>query len=214
MNYALQRERMVREQLIPRGIGSRRVLDAFGRVERHEFVPANVRGSAYADHPLPIGAGQTISQPYIAALMTEKLSLRETDRVLEIGTCSGYQAAILAELTETVYSVERIGALAEKSAGVLERLGYRNVRVKTADGTLGWIEQAPFNRIIVTEGAPGIPESLVSQLSDPGIMIIPVGSGFGQVLTLILKEDKKVSWQEVCGCAFVPLVGREGWEET
>lgn len=212
MNYEILRERMVQEQLIPRGISSSRVLDALKNVERHKFVPAKMRDTAYADHPLPVGEGQTVSQPYMVALMTEKLDLTGSEKVLEVGTGSGYQAAILARLAKEVYSIERFRELSDKAAQVLRDLGYSNIRLKVGDGTLGWKEEAPFDRIIVTAGAPRIPSSLIAQLADQGKLVIPVGEGFSQVLTVIKKDKENISQEEICGCVFVPLVGKEGWK--
>ncbi|MFH1753452.1 MAG: protein-L-isoaspartate(D-aspartate) O-methyltransferase [Candidatus Omnitrophota bacterium] len=213
MNYDALRDRMVREQLLGRGITSSRVLRAFEKVERHEFVPANMRDTAYADHPLPIGDGQTISQPYMVALMTEQLELKGDEKVLEVGTGSGYQAAILAELATEVYSVERFPILADKAEEALKRLGYSNVRINIGDGTLGWKEHEPFDRIIVTAGAPRVPDSLISQLGDPGRLVIPIGGAFSQALTVVKKNEGGVSQEEVCGCVFVPLIGKEGWKK-
>ena len=202
---------MVQEQLIPRGINEPRVLSAFRRVQRHKFVPNKMEDMAYSDHPLPVGEGQTISQPYMVALMTEKLALSGEEKVLEIGTGSGYQAAILAELAKEVYSMERFSPLANKAQETLASLGYNNIHIKVGDGTLGWKEFAPFDRIIVTAGAPHIPESLFEQLSENGKLVIPVGGSFSQVLTVAEKKRGKISQEEICGCVFVPLVGKEGW---
>ena len=205
---------MVDEQLIPRGIDDPRVLEVFRKVERHRFVPEDMNNISYADYPLPVGEGQTISQPFMVALMTQSLSLNGDERVLEIGTGTGYQAAILAELANEVYSVERFEKLTDKAVALLSLLGYANIRIKTGDGTLGWKEFAPFDRIIVTAGAPSVPKTLISQLADNGRMVIPVGGEFGQVLTLVEKRNGKVFEEEICGCVFVPLVGKEGWIET
>lgn len=203
---------MVKEQLIPRGISDRRVLEAFDRVQRHKFVPLDMQKIAYADNPLPVGEGQTISQPYMVALMTEKLALKGDEKVLEIGTGSGYQAAILAELAKEIYSIERFTMLAERARETLECTGYKNVKIMTGDGTLGWGEYAPFDRIIVTAGAPHIPETLFAQLKEGGRMVIPVGGGLSQVLTVVEKEDGRIKAHDICGCVFVPLVGKEGWK--
>lgn len=211
LNFDAMRKGMVEEQLIPRGISNTRVLDAFGKVLRHEFIPEEFWESAYNDYPLPIGDGQTISQPYMVALMTESLNLKGGERILEIGTGSGYQMAILAEIAKEVYSVERFQALADSAKKVLGKLGYMNCKIKTGDGTLGWEEYAPYDGIIVTAGAPGIPESLMRQLKDMGRLVIPIGGGFGQVLTILEKKGRSITTQEVCGCVFVPLIGKEGW---
>jgi protein-L-isoaspartate(D-aspartate) O-methyltransferase len=207
------RYRMVMEQLIGRGISAKKVLDAFFKVPRHEFVSGEFIDNAYDDHPLPIGEGQTISQPYMVALMTECLGLEKTDRVLEIGTGSGYQTAVLAEIAKEVYSVEKFASLAAGAKEILARLGYKNCAVMVGDGTLGWPEHAPYDKIIVTAGAPVIPQSLVGQLNEEGRLVIPVGDVFSQVLTIVEKHNNSVKAQEVCGCVFVPLVGREGWPD-
>ena len=211
LDFDSMRKRMVEEQLIPRGISDRRVLEAFGKVPRERFVQEEFWESAYSDHPLPIDEGQTISQPYMVALMTECLALKASDKVLEIGTGSGYQAAILAEIVKEVYSVDRFSKLTETARGVLEKLGYKNVKLRTDDGTLGWNDHAPYDGIVVTAGAPGIPQSLVRQLNDGGRLVIPIGGGFGQVLTIVEKKGNAIQTREICGCVFVPLIGKEGW---
>ena len=213
MDLDALRNLMVEEQLIPRGIRNQKVLSAFRKVPRHRFVPKEFIDSAYQDHPLPIGEGQTISQPYMVALMTECLELEPEDVVLEIGTGSGYQAAILAELAVQVYSVERISILADRASKVLAELGYSNVKIKVGDGTLGWEEFSPCQGIIVTAGSPDIPQSLIEQLEDGGRIVIPVGGSFGQVLTVVKKFKDKITTTEVCGCVFVPLMGKYGWRE-
>jgi protein-L-isoaspartate(D-aspartate) O-methyltransferase len=210
MDYALLRKEMVEEQLIPRGIKEQYVLDAFYKVERHKFIPQEQKEFAYADHPLPIGQGQTISQPYIVALMSECLQLTPESKVLEIGTGSGYQAAILAELSKEVYSVERFPALAKDAASKLAELGYNNVKIKVGDGTLGWPEEAPFERIIITAACPEIPPPLVEQLKEGGKIIFPRGENYSQMLTLLEKTKTELLKQEICGCVFVPLVGKFG----
>jgi protein-L-isoaspartate(D-aspartate) O-methyltransferase len=208
MNFAALRSKMVQEQLLNRGIKDPRILSAFSKVPRHKFVPLRYLDSAYEDFPLPIGEEQTISQPYIVALMTECLGLKPDDSILEIGTGSGYQAAILAELTGRVFSIERIGKLAQKAKVCLEDLGYRNIRFKTGDGTGGWPEYAPFNKITITAAAPAIPQPLIEQLSDQGRLVMPVGGRFSQTLTQIIKNKNKIQKQQICGCVFVPLKGR------
>lgn len=205
---------MVEEQLIARGISNGKVLAAFRKVPRHEFVPDEFWESAYNDYPLPIGEAQTISQPYMVALMTESLGLEGGEKVLEVGTGSGYQLAILAEIAKEAYSVERFQDLAEHAKIILEKLAYRNIEIKVGDGTLGWEERAPYDGIIVTAGAPGIPESLIKQLKDKGRLVIPIGGGFGQVLTIVEKKGTSITTREVCGCVFVPLVGKEGWPNS
>lgn len=212
MDFEILRNRMVDEQLIPRGIKDRRVLDAFRKVPRHRFVPKELIDSAYQDHPLPIGEGQTISQPYIVALMTEYLKVLGEERILEIGTGSGYQAAILSELAREVYSVERIANLAQNAIKILDELKVTNVKIKVGDGTTGWEEFSPFEGVIVTAGAPDIPLSLIEQLKENGRMVIPIGGSFSQVLTLVEKTKGKIKTTDICACVFVPLVGKYGWE--
>jgi protein-L-isoaspartate(D-aspartate) O-methyltransferase len=208
MDYAALRKRMVQEQLISRGISDERVLDVFGKVERHKFIPENLRTSAYEDFPLPIGEGQTISQPYIVALMTESLGLSGGEKILEIGAGSGYQAAILAELAGEVYTVERFESLAKRTENLLRDLGYTNIKIKVGDGTLGWPEEAPFDRIIVTAASPIIPLPLSGQLKEGGRLILPLGERFSQILTLVEKKKDGFVSTGICGCVFVPLVGK------
>jgi protein-L-isoaspartate(D-aspartate) O-methyltransferase len=211
MDYTVLRKRMIEEQIIPRGIRNQRLLDAFYKVERHKFIPEELRGSAYADFPVPIGEGQTISQPYIVALMTECLGLTGQEKVLEIGTGSGYQLAILAELAKEVYSIERFEGLAKRAESVLNELGYMNIKIKVGDGTLGWEEAAPFDRIIITAASPRVPLPLIEQFRESGKLILPLGESFSQVLTVIEKKKGKLESIGVCGCVFVPLVGKYGW---
>ncbi|MGD0335808.1 MAG: protein-L-isoaspartate(D-aspartate) O-methyltransferase [Candidatus Omnitrophota bacterium] len=213
MDYETLRKRMVKEQLILRGIKDKRVIDAFSKVERHKFVPQEWRESSYADYPIPIGEGQTISQPYMVALMTESLGLTGKEKVLEIGTGSGYQAAILRELARKVYTIERFEALAKKAQIALDAAGYHDVKIKVGDGTLGWTEEAPFDRIIITAASPRIPLPLAEQLQDMGKMVVPLGETLSQVLTVIDKKEGKLQTRRICGCVFVPLVGKFGWEE-
>lgn len=208
--YSEARERMVKAQLMGPGrdITDERVLMTMAAMPRHEFVPEGQRWLAYADRPLPIGYGQTISQPYIVAFMTEKLATRDTDRVLEIGTGSGYQAAVLSRLVEEVYSVEIVQPLAERAAATLKRLQYENVHVKIGDGYLGWPEYAPFDAIIVTCAPDHVPQPLVDQLKEGGRMIIPVRSRGGyQELHLLEKRDGNVTQQAVLPVRFVPMTG-------
>ena len=212
MDFIKLRERMVEEQLVPRGIGNSSVLEAFKKVERHKFVPREFLSSAYDDHPLPIGGGQTISQPYIVALMTETLHLTGKEKVLEIGTGSGYQAAVLAELTAKVYTIERIPSLAERAAKTLSELGYRNIEIDVRDGSLGWGEHAPYDAIMVTASCPDRPKTLLSQLAENGRLVVPIGDAFSQILTLFTKHENSITSRQICGCVFVPLVGKEGWE--
>jgi protein-L-isoaspartate(D-aspartate) O-methyltransferase len=198
---------MVREQLIPRGVQDPRVLAAMAKVPREEFVPENVRAESYQDGPLPIGYDQTISQPYVVAFMTEQLRLQPADRVLEVGTGSGYQAAILAELVAEVYTIEIVEPLAKTSEEILQRLGYKNVHVKVGDGYKGWPEHAPFNAIIVTCAPEHVPQPLVDQLSGHGRMIIPVGQRFAQELYLLEKKNGRLQQSAVLPVRFVPMAG-------
>ncbi|MCD6170075.1 MAG: protein-L-isoaspartate(D-aspartate) O-methyltransferase [Candidatus Latescibacteria bacterium] len=211
--YATLREEMVVTQLEARDITNPEVLQAMRMVPRHRFVDRSLWHQAYDDRPLPIGQGQTISQPYMVALMTQCLQPSKDHGVLEVGTGSGYQAAILAEIVRQVFTIERNPELSQKAQILLEELGYRNIRFKIGDGTLGWEQFSPYDRILVTAGAPDIPTSLLDQLSDSGKMVIPVGGAYYQDLMLIEKEGKKVRKRDVCGCTFVPLVGKQGWEE-
>ncbi len=210
--FAVTRERMVAEQIRARGVADPRVLAAMRRVPRHHFIPEHLWSQAYADYPLPIGEDQTISQPYIVALMTEILELKETDRVLEVGTGSGYQAAILAELAAQVFSIDRKGGLADHARSILESLGHRNIRIRVGDGTLGWPEEAPFEGIIVTAGAPKVPRPLVEQLALGGRLVIPVGDAFTQTLTCVRQTGEGLKYEYHGGCRFVRLIGKYGWE--
>jgi protein-L-isoaspartate(D-aspartate) O-methyltransferase len=210
MNFDLLRKKMVEEQLINRRISDQRVLNAFGKVPRHEFIPAEDQANAYSDFPLPIGENQTISQPYIVALMTESLGLSGKEKVLELGTGSGYQSAILAELAREVYTVERIPALAKNAQKLLDGLGYKNIRFKTGDGTLGWEEEALFDGIIVTAYLPEIPDCLVKQLKEGGRVILPLGGAFSQMLILAQKKEGVLHRRDLCSCVFVPSIGVHG----
>lgn len=211
-NYDLARARMVREQLIPRGITDQRVLDAMGTVPRNLFVQDALQSQAYGDFPLPIGEGQTISQPYIVALMTQALKLEGHEKVLEIGTGCGYQSAVLAHLCDRVYTVERIKALHIIARRILDRLKYLNIVCKLDDGTLGWPEHAPYDAIMVTAAGPQIPDSLMDQLGDPGRLVIPVGDRFSQDLIVISKEDGVITRKLIEKVRFVSLIGAEGWD--
>jgi protein-L-isoaspartate(D-aspartate) O-methyltransferase len=213
-SHEAARHFMVKEQLERRGIRDARVLDAFRRTPREAFVPADLADSACEDHPLPIGCEQTISQPYMVGLMTQCLELKGTERVLEVGTGSGYQTAILCELAKQVYSIERIEALSERAALTLQYLGYRNFHVRVGDGTLGWPEEAPFDRIIVTAAAPDVPPSLVRQLVEDGILVIPVGPVGMQQLMVLRKRAGKMEGENVCDCVFVKLIGKEGYADS
>ncbi len=209
--FATLRMNMVTTQLRGRGIQDERVLTAMENVPRHLFVTDEYRDSAYDDHPLPIGAGQTISQPYIVAFMLEVLSLDDSARVLEIGTGSGYQTALLAELARQVYSVERIDSLAHGAAEILQRLGYTNVSVIVGDGGLGWVEHAPFDAIVVSAATPTIPQPLLEQLREGGRMVIPVGPADAQELKLVRKQEGHAVVTNLEGCRFVPLTGEHGY---
>ncbi len=211
--YARARKTMVETQLIPRGVRDERVLAAMLKVPRHLFVDEALRPQAYSDYPLPIGEGQTISQPFMVAFMTEALKLTGTERVLEIGTGSGYQTAILAELSERVYSVERIPSIADRARKVLDRLGYSNIVIKIGDGTLGWEEEAPFDAILVTAGAPDVPPPYIEQLAEGGRLVIPVGGEFVQELVRITKKKGRLVRENLGGCRFVKLIGKYGWQE-
>ncbi len=211
MDFESLREHMVRTQLITRGIRDERVLSAIRKVPRHLFVDQSMQSRAYDDMALSIGDGQTISQPFMVAIMTELLELKGEEKVLEIGTGSGYQAAVLAELAREVYTVERIVQLAGRAEERFRALGYQNIRVKVDDGTLGWTEASPFDRIIVTAGAPKIPDPLKGQLADGGILLAPVGDRFSQQLLKITKKDAKIKEEYHTPCVFVPLIGRHGW---
>ncbi len=203
--YKNQRMRMVQEQIIRRGIKDERVIKALREVKRHQFVPEQHRHLSYEDHPLAIGLGQTISQPYIVALMTENLDLNGEEKVLEVGTGSGYQAAILAELSKEVYTIEIKEDLANRSRQILQDLGYQNVHVRHGDGFLGWPEQAPFDAIIVTCAPEKIPEPLLAQLKEGGRLIIPVGDTYQQ-LKLVIKQDNKIQIRDIIPVRFVPML--------
>jgi protein-L-isoaspartate(D-aspartate) O-methyltransferase len=208
-DFAALRSQMVEEQLKARGrdITNQRVLEAMGTVPRHEFVPEKLRYAAYRDHPLDIGHGQTISQPYIVAFMTQQLAPKATDRVMEIGTGSGYQAAVLSPLVQEVYTIEIVEPLARRAEGDLKRLGYKNVKVKSGDGYQGWPEAAPFDAIIVTCAPENVPQPLVDQLKEGGRMIIPVGPDGRQDLYLLEKKGGKVQQRAVLPVRFVPMTG-------
>ena len=210
--YQHARQRMVEDDLRRRGIRDLRVLDAMEAVPRHRFVPPAERGHAYEDRALPLELGQTISQPYIVAFMTEALRIRRGDRVLEVGTGSGYQTAVLARLAAKVLTIERIADLQGAAREILDELGVHNVRYLVRDGTLGWPEHAPYDRILVTAGAPEVPPALKQQLSpDGGLMVIPVGDADLQELVAVTREGTSWATEPLLGCRFVPLVGDEGW---
>ncbi len=213
MNFARARERMVEQQLVNRGIDDIRVLAAVSKVERHRFVAEALQARAYDDKPLPIGERQTISQPYMVGLMTEALELRDGDRVLEVGTGCGYQTAVLAELAATVYTVERLAALASMARQTLDASGYTNVVGRVGDGTLGWPDEAPFDAIIVTAGTPRVPRPLVAQLGLGGRLVFPIGEEELQTLVRIRKEEAGLQEEYLGDCRFVKLVGRYGWRQ-
>ncbi len=204
---------MVQDQLMSRDIHDARTLAAMTEVPRHWFIDDAMQGRAYGDHPLPIGGGQTISQPYIVAYMTQALGLKGPEKVLEIGTGSGYQAAILARLCSQVFTVERINSLLAGARKIFDRLRYFNIRSKLDDGTLGWSEFGPYDAIIVTAGGPEIPVPLIDQLADPGRLIIPVGDQHEQVLQLLRKNEGRVEISLLAGVRFVDLVGEYGWNK-
>jgi protein-L-isoaspartate(D-aspartate) O-methyltransferase len=206
------REKMVRDQIEARGINDQAVLRAMRTVTRHLFVDEALQAQAYEDHPLPIGHGQTISQPYIVALMSSILDIKPGMKVLEIGTGSGYQAAVLAEMGADVYTVERIKPLYQKARKLLSDLKYHYIKTKLDDGTMGWPEKSPFDRVLVTAGGPSIPQPLVEQLADPGTLVIPVGDGKrSQTLVKLTLNDGQIKKEDMGSVAFVDLVGKFGW---
>ena len=208
-----ERLAMVEEQLRRRGIHDQRLLAVMANIPRHSFVSSDYQLAAYEDRPLPIGEGQTISQPYMVAVMTQSLELKGDERVLEIGTGSGYQTAILAELAKTIFTIERIQELLLRAQKILQELGYENIFFLTGDGTKGWPEKAPFDGIIVTAGAPEIPQTLTSQLAEGGRLVIPVGPRYTQTLYKVTRKRNQFTEEDLTGCVFVPLVGDFGWKE-
>jgi len=213
IDFPRARLKMVEEQIITRGIKDPRLIAAMKKVPRHLFVEEALHGQAYSDHPLPIGEKQTISQPYMVALMTETLELMGKEKVLEIGTGSGYQTAILAELAAKVFSIERIRSLAIRARKLLLEIGYLNVEIKFSDGTVGWLDESPFDAIIVTAGSPDIPQPLIDQLKVGGKLAIPVGDAYVQDLIRITKTEDGVKKEDFGGCRFVKLIGKYGWED-
>ncbi len=211
-DYKEQRRQMVKLQIRRRGVRNPRILEAMELVPRHHFVPKDYSDCAYEDNPISIGKGQTISQPYMVALMTECLGPKPGDRILEIGTGSGYQTAILAELAQEVYSIERIPELAEKARERLAQLGYSNVFIRSGDGTIGFKEKAPYDGILVAAGSPRVPDPLVEQLEIGGCLVIPVGSSSHQSIYTISRDEQGLHKTEGAGCIFVPLIGAHGWE--
>jgi len=210
--YGRERERMVAEQLVKRGIADAGVLEAMRTVPRHLFVDEALRDRAYGDHPLPIGDGQTISQPFMVARMTELLRLTGREKVLEIGTGSGYQAAVLSRVAARVCTIERIGKLAARARQTLETLGLSNVWVRAADGTMGWADEAPFDRILVAAGGPTVPPPLLEQLAEGGRLVMPVGSEDTQRLHIVDKVGGQLKVSEDSSCVFVKLIGKYAWE--
>jgi protein-L-isoaspartate(D-aspartate) O-methyltransferase len=214
MDYTVARRRMVQQQILARGIDDSRVIEAMNQVPRHFFVDEGLRGHAYTNGPLPIGHKQTISQPYMVAAMSAALQLHGHERVLEIGTGSGYQTAVLAMLAKRVYSIERIAALAARARKVLDQLQISNVNIKIADGTLGWKDQAPFDGILVAAGAPDVPQEYLAQLAVGGKLVLPVGGLNQQSLIRITRQgDDQFQREELMGCRFVPLIGEAGWSD-
>jgi protein-L-isoaspartate(D-aspartate) O-methyltransferase len=213
MNFQKARDKMVESQLVARGVRDVRVLDAMRKVPRHVFVDEALQNQAYNDHPLPIGDKQTISQPYIVALMTEALRLQGNEKVLEVGTGSGYQTAVLAEMAVRVFSIERIAGLSFRANQTLRGLGYNNCVLRVGDGTLGWPEEQPFDAIIVTAGSPHVPQPLVDQLAVGGRMVLPVGKDPSQELVLIERFIDGLRTTSMGGVRFVALVGKWGWSE-
>jgi protein-L-isoaspartate(D-aspartate) O-methyltransferase len=211
MDFDVARARLIHQLDVE--IEDKRVLSAMSRVPRHLFIPAELAYSAYENIPLPIGLNQTISQPYIVALMTEKLELTMDKKVLELGTGSGYQTAILAELAHRVVTTERLPGLLEKAKVILKQLGYQNIEMHLAEESLGWKADAPYDAIISTAGAPKVPDSLIAQLAIEGRMVIPVGSRYDQELHVIIKHKKDVEVIDLGGCRFVSLIGKDAWEE-
>jgi protein-L-isoaspartate(D-aspartate) O-methyltransferase len=214
MNFDISRKRMVETQLVARGITDRRLIEAMLTLPRHMFVQEAMASQAYNDTSLPIGEKQTISQPYMVALMTEMLSLGGSERVLEIGTGSGYQAAVLARLARRVYTIERIPSLASKARKLFDALGLTNISMKIDDGSVGWLAGAPFDAIIVTAGAPEVPMALINQLVTGGRLVVPVGDQVSQVLNLVRKTaDDGFEVETSTPCRFVKLIGSEGWSQ-
>ena len=213
-DFHIARKKMVQEQLLARGIQDARVIDVMSRIPRHEFVDSGMANQAYQDHPLNIGLKQTISQPQIVAFMTQCLELKGNEKVLEIGTGSGYQTAILSQLAQKVYTIERITSLSNKARRTFYRFGLMNITLRIGDGTLGWPEEAPFDAIIVTAASPQIPQAYTDQLKEGGRLIIPVGAEESQSLILIRKVSGRLASEKKAECRFVKLIGQDGWKEV
>ena len=212
-DFSIARRRMVERQVIGRGVSDRRVIDAMLTVPRHKFVEEALEGQSYQDAPLPIGEKQTISQPYMVAVMSEALALDGTETVLEVGTGSGYQAAVLALLADRVFSLERIPSLARRARKVLDGCGFSKVNIRVADGTHGWQDMSPFDAIVVTAGAPEVPQDYLDQLTIGGRLIIPVGNWNDQILMRITRiGEQEYKEEKMLGCRFVPLIGNHGWQ--
>ena len=212
-DYTISRRRMVEEQVVARGVTDPRVIEAMLKVPRHKFVEDALAGKSYQDAPLPIGEKQTISQPYMVAVMSEALMLNGSETVLEVGTGSGYQAAVLALLADRVFSLERIPSLARGARKALDNSGFSKVNIRLADGTLGWKQMAPFDAIVVTAGAPEVPQEYLAQLAVGGRLVIPVGDRQDQVLMRITRvSDDEYKEEQMLGCRFVPLIGSHGWK--
>lgn len=215
MDYSVARRRMVEQQIISRGVTDQRVLDAMLQVPRHLFVEPGLHSHAYSDTSLPIGEKQTISQPYMVAAMSAALELQGHERILEIGTGSGYQTAILSRLVKRVYSIERIALLAGRARKVLDQLCLSNINIKVGDGTIGWRDQGPFDGILVAAGAPDIPTEYLDQLDIGGKLVLPVGDRFQQILMRVIRQaDGSFKREQLMGCRFVPLIGQQGWQSA
>jgi protein-L-isoaspartate(D-aspartate) O-methyltransferase len=213
MDYSIARRRMVEQQIITRGIVDQRVIEAMLNISRHLFVEAGLQSHAYSDASLPIGEKQTISQPYMVAAMTAALELQGHERILEIGTGSGYQTAILSRLVKRVYSIERIAVLVGRARKILDHLQLSNINIKIGDGTVGWKDQAPFDGILVAAGSPDIPTKYLEQLDIGGKLVLPVGDRDQQILMRIThKDDGSFKREQLMGCRFVPLIGEQGWQ--
>lgn len=215
MDYSIARRRMVAQHVVARGIHDEELIHVMEELPRHLFVEEALQSQAYTDYALPIGEKQTISQPYMVAIMTQSLELKRSDRVLEIGTGSGYQAAVLSRLVTHVYSVERIANLARRARRVLDKIGCSNVHIQVCDGTSGWGEQAPFDAIVVTAGAPDIPQHYLQQLEIGGRLVIPVGGSGAQILKRVTRvSENHFDYEDILECRFVPLIGKHGWSQT